>query len=330
MKHLIWLVVILGVSANAETFRMVWDKNGITHDLVCFKEKVLGEPQFGYEHYSCKSDDTWDNVVFTATLEVSCSSENITITVPFGTPMSLRSRQSLYIVDGRSMGRSEIGQRFDHDYANGTTYVRGKSFIQKFPVDVYFYDGSKFLTQGGCGGQRMENSASSQCSKVVTSGPLRWSKYLREGNDPPPVATFSISRRFLWQVLKNRQGISDCHDRGEGCGFETEYIKMLLWRVDYPNVKLIALGDRVGRRERRTTQSYPLVFSMFGRARAWDGFSPPKDTRIPDVAYEELNRLQDYYNSCQVPQAAPPPPPAPERPALDYSAINAKESISRS
>ncbi len=324
---LIGIALLACPALQAETFRVIWDKGSGDHKLACIKEKVSGKPEFGYEHYACKSDDTQESLLIEATIEVSCDSENATVSIPYITSMNLRSDKSPYVLDGRIMRLREINQRLSHDYFQGTNYVKNKPITQKFPVDVYFYDGSTFLTQEGCGGQRMSNSYSSQCSKVVTSGPLQWTKFNDEQGTPFPVVTFMIPRTFLWKILKNRQSTSDCHDRGEGCGFEIDHIKMLLWRVDNPSVKLIALGDRVGRREQRTFQSYPLVFSMFGRARAWDGFSPSKDPRVPDVVYEDLNHLQDYYNSCQDPKVVPPPPPAPERPALDYSALNAQEYL---
>ncbi len=258
----------------------------------------------------CTPESTVDDLAYPLVLEVSCDSDYIRVTMP-----SKRRVNPAGIVE------------FDHDGERVRVDVRTAKRIRSrgysmldarllSPMDIWF----------GAGGRPVLKSA-------LTSGPVRWPGL-------GDLFTFEVSREQLWAQLRSRQKTSDRFDNPTASSLATDtlmpektWMDVIVWPVKdvtSPKEYLIKMQGRIVAFS--GDYSYLRHYNDSFMAPKWRlyGTSTWRDIEVyhhhyfghetPKEIFPDLNRLQDYYNSCS--STAPQISEAPDTPVRQNTRID--------
>ena len=327
-----WVLLVLSPALYAETFTL----NLIgTRDGNCWAGDGAGSGA-----RPCTSEDSIENMIRTAELEVTCHSSLMRIKAPttlrYDRTAMVRTRYNGELVD---MPAHVLASTYSPLLSTGIPLdheSRDTWLLEKL-VDVWVGGpGNSDEDPGGTAacGNAPYYSIPTACDPIETSeGPVKHPHY-GVGTGRWPLVEFDVTRESLWEFLRQRAADRTAFDTNQSGESESHALKIYLYDVRNPNVP--KMKDREGRvRSTDLRHGYPnSSWQMIGTV-DWRGIAVDSNYRgfrgtgirfreTPAALHNELNRLQDFYEVCEA--NFPAQSDVPSSP-LGPAALNARDAV---
>ncbi len=304
------LAVLLAAPAFAETFTLGLLNGG------CWEGDGPNRRQNNVRN--CRPEDSLDNMVGLASLEVTCRSDLIHFKGPtklrYEPTGMVRTRYNGELIDmPASVAAGRFGDMISRREAITPDHESRETWLLDRFIDVWVGGpGNSDQDPGGtsnCGGRPV--GLPELCVPIETSeGPIL-SPYYGVGGVTPrlPAIEFDVPREALWDYLRQRAEDRERFDTNQSGESETPLLKVYLYDVVDPEIPKMKDRDRYLRAGESRHGMPASSWYMIGTV-DWNGIVVTPTYRgfrnlgqvfkyTPAVLHDELNRLQDFYEACQ-------------------------------